>query len=730
MNAHRGVSCSQKSSVAYATLLAWRPFVCRVCCGRNAHVSESLVNVAQECRADACVMSKNELFQRTIVITSQSCASPGVAPQAQIKRTFGVPLAYLYPLVFAPIFGFLTNFCKSLMKVLQELCAYACVSSGSVAGHLRSSCASGLRSATMHKSRRGATEPWYSRGFPWHRRGTSVACEHAFGLIYPLISNLYHRPIENRLSVPRNGFAVPRFCRCPLSLSAHPVSFLVWGVLVPALADLLQNTSFSLSLHRVFLFRLGRIASQPKQKNDFLQQSCIWLCGLVFVTRRHGDDCSFLVTYRAPLTKVSVCLVPDACGARTSNTRPSIFTGSVLRRLVTRFHGTLGGTLMVRIVNRGVDTLIVNVKYLNGTGAPATHQACPLWLEELLQRWQDTAREAVTPLATSMTFNDARLMMLPNGASVWKYILRNDSVQVQLVPRLTIPALARVTFSSAYLWSCASPQDAVDAVHAWCIDTFGGDVLLQAAQVDLCVDVTGLRLPLDWQKVFVSRARGKSPTGPSQKDQAFYRGPRLETLLFSGHGQPVSCKIYDKIAEITQRSPEKVWFYPLWTRNGWNGTDPVWRIEFSERRECLHEQDLEDIYDALRNLKRIWAYCTQDWLRMVTPGATPNRTRWATSPAWTQIQHAFDTYGDTMLDALGPLVREAKREVNMARGVAAIAGYATTLAAWAEDGTWSDIDPAILMEMVSEQVQQRWRERGVVLADVVRDKQFLYGRKG
>lgn len=383
---------------------------------------------------------------------------------------------------------------------------------------------------------------------------------------------------------------------------------------------------------------------------------------------------------------------------------------------------------MVQMVNVGVDTLIVNVKYLNDQGKPATEQAFPGWLEEMLQRWQDAAREQMKPLATSMTFNNARMLMLPTGASVWKYIVKNDSIQLQMVPRLHIPALARVTFTSAYLWSHASPQDAVDAVHAFCIDTFGRDVMLQAAQVDMCVDVVGLQVPADWRRVFVSRARSKNGIAPSQKDREFYRGSKLETLVFSGHGQPVSCKVYDKIAEIKQHSPDKAWFYTIWKRNGWNGTDLVWRVEFSEERECLHEQGLEDIYDALRNLKRMWAYCSQEWLRMVIPARTPNRARWATAPAWKQIQRAFDGSGDRMVDALGPLVREAKREVNIERGVAAMAGYATTLAAWLKVD--DEIDPETLLALVADRVQERWSKQEDCLSDVIREKKFLYSQKG
>lgn len=385
---------------------------------------------------------------------------------------------------------------------------------------------------------------------------------------------------------------------------------------------------------------------------------------------------------------------------------------------------------MLQVVNVGLDTLKVNVKYLDDDGKPAKVQAFPAHLEEILQGWQEHAREQNKPLPTAMTFDNARLLIRPNGASSWKYIVTNDSMQLQLAPRLDIPALARVTFYSPYLWKQASVENAVDEVHAFCLDLFGRDVMLQASQVDMCVDLVGFAIPRNWQKLFLTRARGKQEIEPSEKDRVFYRGSALETLLLSGHGAPVSCKIYDKIAEIKQRSPDKVWFYEIWKQSGWDGVSKVFRVEFSQGRESLHEMDLEDIYDVLRNLKRMWAYCTEEWLRMATPASTKNRTRWATAPAWKTIQHAFDGYGDRMVDALGPLVREAKREVNIERGVAAIAGYVTTLAAWCEDQTWDEIDPEILLAMVAEKVQERWSKHGVCLADVVEEKKFLYSRKG
>jgi hypothetical protein len=388
-------------------------------------------------------------------------------------------------------------------------------------------------------------------------------------------------------------------------------------------------------------------------------------------------------------------------------------------------------TNLVQIVNTGIDTVKVNVKYTDADGKPAKAQELPSRLDTLFAAWQAKAQEQHKPLATSMTFNDARLLMRPNGASVWKYLIQNDSIQLALSPRLAVPVLARVTFYSAYLWSKASVQDAVDEVHAFLIDIFGVNLMLQAAQLDLCVDLAGWTPPLDWQEVFLSRARSKGQVEPSQKDQSYYRGRKLETILFSGHGRPVSCKLYDKTAEIKQRSPDKRWFHDLWYKQGWDGASTVWRVEFSIEREGLHEMELEDIYDALRNIKRLWAYCTRDWLRMVSPGQDINRARWATAQPWTCIQRAFDSYGCRIVDVLGPLVRERKRVVNLDRGVAALAGYATTLAAWCDEQELLETDDAAtIFAVIYDKVIDRWAKQGVTPRDLVHEKKLLYSRKG
>lgn len=386
------------------------------------------------------------------------------------------------------------------------------------------------------------------------------------------------------------------------------------------------------------------------------------------------------------------------------------------------------------ILSRGVDTLKINVK-LN-----ERIQELPVDLEARFASWQEQAREQVKPVATTLTFHEARMTMLPNGAPAWKYLIKNDCLQLQVGPRLHLPMVCKVTFSSAYLWAVGSALDAMEEAHGFLVDLFGTKISLQAAQLDLCVDLIGLTLPTEWQQVFISHAIGKSSIGESQKDREYYHGRSLQTITLSGHGRPFSCKIYDKTAEIRQRSRKKVWFFDLWRQvtqpdgtSVWNEQIdtppkqrvPVHRVEFSIERSGLHEVNLEDAYEAIDNIKRLWAYCTQDWLRMVIPGRSRNRHRWVTHPTWTLIQHAFHDYDLTSIEGLGPLVRKRQLAADIEQGVAQVAGQATTLAAWMHE-LGQDLDALDVFHAVYTKVVERWATRRVDISATVQEKRVRY----
>jgi hypothetical protein len=383
--------------------------------------------------------------------------------------------------------------------------------------------------------------------------------------------------------------------------------------------------------------------------------------------------------------------------------------------------------MQTKIVGVGIDTLKVNPKFIGDDGKPLQVQDLPERLDVLFSAWQEQARERCKPVPTTLTFNDARMTMLPNGVPAWKYIVKNNWLNVACGPRMKHSGVAKVTFSSEYLWFTGAIEEALNDVHGFLMDVFDADLYLQGGQIDLCVDLVGLTIPHDWQKVFISHAIGKSLMLESQKDKEHYTGRTLGTINFSGHGNPISCKMYNKTVEIRQRSPHKKWFHDLWKSNGWDGETDVWRIEFSLERECLRDMKLDDVYDVVRNIKRLWVYCTYTWLRMVVPdAANKNRKRWKTTGIWQQVQHAFDDYGCKMVDALGPLVRERKRQANIEQGIAQVAGNITTLAAWLKDELDPDADALDMFTAAYEKAVERWSKQGVDAQTLVREKKKLY----
>lgn len=160
----------------------------------------------------------------------------------------------------------------------------------------------------------------------------------------------------------------------------------------------------------------------------------------------------------------------------------------------------------------------------------------------------------------------------------------------------------------------------------------------------------------------------------------------------------LSCTIYDKTREIAQS--DKQWFRDLWQLHGWSEEDgAVWRVEMKYKREALHELEqenvfhgVEDAYGLIDLLPLLWAYAVgqveggpdglpDGWLRCVQPNKDKNRSRWPTHPAWKVVQGAFTTPGQKP-EQFGKLVRRRWEEHHVEKGIEAVMGYATSLAAW------------------------------------------------
>src|SRR5690349_14015334 len=144
-----------------------------------------------------------------------------------------------------------------------------------------------------------------------------------------------------------------------------------------------------------------------------------------------------------------------------------------------------------KIVNTGVDTLVLNVFYTDERGRPCKREIDPpLWQQ--LDAWKRAAQEAHEECPTTLIFEDAVLHMCPNGAGQgqWPWMLKTKDITLY-VSGGHWNGIASVRFSSQYLWSCRGVLDAMVSAQVFLDELFKSEMFVQVSSVDLCVDVAG-----------------------------------------------------------------------------------------------------------------------------------------------------------------------------------------------------------------------------------------------
>jgi hypothetical protein len=381
-----------------------------------------------------------------------------------------------------------------------------------------------------------------------------------------------------------------------------------------------------------------------------------------------------------------------------------------------------------QIVNRGVDTLVVNVYYTD-QGRPIRRDidvALALQLDE----WKKMAQEVGESLVTPWVFNEASLQMQPNGAGhgQFPWMLKTPDITLY-VSQGKWNGVAAVRLSSQYLWSCTRLLDALVWLDAFLRDIFGQTMLLQPSEIHLCADVAGWPeiAGLDRRKHFVSRSRKRGTHFESDWEadlrvKDFSYGLKETGFDFSKRGM-LSCTIYDKTREMKQSGKE--WFADIWRLHGWNEDEdgPVWRVEFKFKRQALHELcqegtfwGIENAFDLPDRLLLLWMYAAghieagnddepDGWLRCVTPTRDKNRARWPTHSAWKVVQGAF-TDEMVMPENMRQLVRKRHTDHNIEKGLEAILGYATSLSSWVGDDLADpDADLSLFLHWLAENGQ-------------------------
>ncbi len=332
-----------------------------------------------------------------------------------------------------------------------------------------------------------------------------------------------------------------------------------------------------------------------------------------------------------------------------------------------------------RVVNRWVDTLILNVK-----------GKLPDELNVKLQHWQNQAREQEADVLTNWQFAGCPLAIKPHGSGHgWRWLLYSDDLHLAIGKGTLNETVCRLTFRSVYLHS-RDLGEALSQVYVFLVGFLGYEPALQVSEVHQCVDIAGWMLTAVDAGCFVSRGSlHQLPEDTvSVNPEVEQRGRRMKGFYFSKTA-PHSCLIYNKSSEVAIHHKE--WFHEVWKRNGWDGETPITRVEFRYERECLREMGIEDPYELLDQLDSLWAYSTQQWLRHTVPSADTNQSRWAVSAIWQVVQQAslFQT------EAV-PAVRVKKVELESEHTLAGLVGYGTSLAA-----------RVVLLEQITQEAAQR-----------------------
>jgi hypothetical protein len=221
------------------------------------------------------------------------------------------------------------------------------------------------------------------------------------------------------------------------------------------------------------------------------------------------------------------------------------------------------------------------------------------------------------------------------GSGLFPFVLQDNCFRIALSrPRAKSLPMAYVQISSHFL-SAVTPEAAEDHLRK-VLDQLGDmGSTTNVSRIDLFVDFLSDVDMESWDRsAWVTRAHSLN----QYSVQGNFSGWAV------GLGGVVACRLYDKTLELETSGKDHL--KELWAKFGWQEGQKVWRLEFEFKREFLSQKGLSTLRDVLRNRSGIWAYATDDWLRLTIPDEKDKtRSRWPIHPLW-QCLASVDWEGD------------------------------------------------------------------------------------
>jgi len=215
----------------------------------------------------------------------------------------------------------------------------------------------------------------------------------------------------------------------------------------------------------------------------------------------------------------------------------------------------------------------------------------------------------------------------PTGGKHFKYLLQDYAYRIQLKSKASkhLP-LALCKISSDFL-TAVGVEQAVSQLRLILAHFGAADSIANVSRLDLFADFVS-PYPPEWFEVsaWVTRAKRKSK---------FWMGETHSGWSIGEGG--LMARLYNKSLEVKKSG--KTYLLPMWKEKGWDGTSPVYRLEFQYRNEVLRELSSSKYPAVLDRLGGLWTYAMASWLRLTVPNPEDQtKSRWAIHPLWSALR--------------------------------------------------------------------------------------------
>jgi hypothetical protein len=239
------------------------------------------------------------------------------------------------------------------------------------------------------------------------------------------------------------------------------------------------------------------------------------------------------------------------------------------------------------------------------------------------------------------------------GSGIFPFVLRDNAFRIAFSrPKSGSLPMAYAQVSSSMLAAFTPLQ--VESRLSAVLERMGDIEPARASRIDLFVDFTCAVDMESWSRhAWVTRAHDIR----SYSCQGSFSGWSI------GMGGVLAGRLYNKSLEIETSGKE--YLKELWLKAGWDGITPVWRLEFEFKRELLTQKGLSGLYQTLDNLGGLWAYATDEWLRLTLPSEHDStRSRWPVHPLWACLASIdWGASGGPLLDRFTSVSAPSEKQV-------------------------------------------------------------------